>query len=379
MAFSRALYYPWIDIPDESWLKNAMLYWDNIQTIVPKRIKKPYKNTTSEAFFNEGLLIPFYVHSNLEEIEELTESVSEYLNSPEGMQVLFSDEEGDYRFIHPNKFSEYLLDVISMHPEKLPKEIQRVLKTSLNREGEWIPVNKRFANYYMTLLATHLSEKHGIALLTDSASKSRLANVARLDGSLSLYSIGYDNMHPHKRSLRMFQRDRSLAQAMLADLILEGIKIDPDTSVNKIIKFRKKFQNELGNFRIKVAELTKEISNEQPLEALRQNIQDKYLNEVKPAIKSIKAGLKESLIRSVTDNFIKISSFSIPTTSIYLALLGLSIPYALLAGAGISVTANSVLYNVEKAQKLRENPYTYLLKAQKEFDPNRYRVTVTPL
>lgn len=175
------------------------------------------------------------------------------------------------------------------------------------------------------------------------------------------------------------KRDRRLAQAMIADLILKGIQIEPDTPVNKIITFKNKFQNELGQFRTKIAELTDKISIEQPIEALRQNIYDKYVNEVKPAIESLRKGLKDNLIRSVTDNFLKISFFSIPTTSISLALLGLSIPYALLAGAGISLTANSVLYNVDKAQKLRENPYAYLLKAQKEFDPQRYQVTVTPL
>jgi hypothetical protein len=266
-----------------------------------------------------------------------------------------------------------------MYPEKIYK-IQDMLGESLGNEDGWISVDKRFANFYMTLLATHLSEKHGIALLTDSASNSQLANIARLDRQLSLYPIGYDVMRRHGRHRRMYlERDRSLAQAMLADLIIEGIQIDPDTPVNKIIAFRNKFQNELGNFRTKIGELANEISIDQPLEALRQNIYDKHLNEVKPAIESLRKGLKDNLIRSVTDNFIKISSFSIPTASISLALLGLSIPYALLAGTGISLTANSVRYNVDKAQKLRENPYTYLLKAQKEFDPQRYQVTVTPL
>lgn len=380
MAFSKALYYPWIEIQDESWLKNAMLYWDEIQTIVPRSIKKPYKNNIAKAFFNEGLLIPFYVHSDLEDIDELTGDVLMYINSSEGTQVLFSEDTTDSRFIHPDKFSSRIFEVISMYPDKLPYKIQDMLRESLDNEGGWISVDKRFANFYMTLLATHLSEKHGIALLTDSASNSRLANVARLDGNLSLYSIGYGDMRRHGRPMRMYlERDRSLAQAMLADLIIEGIQIDPDTPVNKIIAFRNKFQNELGHFRTKIAELTNEISIDQPLEALRQNIYDKYLNEVKPAIESLRKGLKDNLIRSVTDNFLKISSFSIPTTSISLALLGLSIPYALLAGTGISLTANSVRYNVDKAQKLRENPYTYLLKAQKEFDPNRYQVTVTPL
>ena len=29
------LYYPTINIPNENWLKNALLYWDNISSIVP--------------------------------------------------------------------------------------------------------------------------------------------------------------------------------------------------------------------------------------------------------------------------------------------------------------------------------------------------------
>lgn len=380
MAFSKALYYPWIEIQDESWLKIAMLYWDKIQTIVPRSMNRPYKNRIAKEFFDQGLLIPFYVHPDLEEIKELTGDVLEYINSPEGTQVIFSGDTKEYEIIHPDSFSERIFDVISMYPEKLPYEIQHILTESLHNEGKWFSVNKRFANFYMTLLATHLSERHGIALLSDSASNSQLANAARLDGNLSLYPIGYDDMHRHGRPRQIYLKpDRSFAQAMLVDLILEGIQIDPDTPVNKIIAFRNKFQNELGNFRTKIAELTNEISNEQPLEALRQKIYDKYLNEVKPAIESLKIGLKDNLIRSVTDNFLKISSFSIPTTSISLALLGLSIPYALLAGTGISLTANSVRYNVDKAQKLRENPYSYLLKAQKEFDPNRYQVPVTPL
>ncbi|UCZ56412.1 hypothetical protein LGV61_11870 [Desulfurispirillum indicum] len=39
MAFTKSLYYPWIDIPDEAWLKTAGLYWDKIQTIVPSSIE----------------------------------------------------------------------------------------------------------------------------------------------------------------------------------------------------------------------------------------------------------------------------------------------------------------------------------------------------
>jgi hypothetical protein len=37
MAFTRALFYPTIDIQNEDWLKTAILFWDEISTIVPLR------------------------------------------------------------------------------------------------------------------------------------------------------------------------------------------------------------------------------------------------------------------------------------------------------------------------------------------------------
>jgi hypothetical protein len=56
MAFTKALYYPEIDIEDELWLKDAMLYWEEIQTIVPSSIRQPYKTSTAQEFYEEGLL-----------------------------------------------------------------------------------------------------------------------------------------------------------------------------------------------------------------------------------------------------------------------------------------------------------------------------------
>jgi len=40
-AFTSALYYSYIDIPDTEWLKTAALFRDSISTIVPKSIKHP--------------------------------------------------------------------------------------------------------------------------------------------------------------------------------------------------------------------------------------------------------------------------------------------------------------------------------------------------
>lgn len=33
MAFTKALFYPTIDIKNENWLKTAILFWDEINTL----------------------------------------------------------------------------------------------------------------------------------------------------------------------------------------------------------------------------------------------------------------------------------------------------------------------------------------------------------
>ena len=43
------------------------------------------------------------------------------------------------------------------------------------------------------------------------------------------------------------------------------------------------------------------------------------------------------------------------------ALLGLGLPQALLAGAGVTLITSLVSYNQDKQEKLRTNPYSYLL------------------
>ena len=84
MPSSQALYYPWIDIRDEAWLKTSLLYWDTVRTIVPESIEAPYSSETGCALQEAGFLVPLRVHSSMEEIEELTGDALTYLTSSEG-------------------------------------------------------------------------------------------------------------------------------------------------------------------------------------------------------------------------------------------------------------------------------------------------------
>ena len=49
-----------------------------------------------------------------------------------------------------------------------------------------------------------------------------------------------------------------------------------------------------------------------------------------------------------------------------LVVAGLAVPTALLAGAGISLIATGAMYNVDKKESLRANPFAYLLSLERE-------------
>lgn len=85
---AEALYYPWIDIRDEGWLKSAILYWDSVRTIVPESIDDPYSLESARALRDAGFLVPLRVHSEMEEIEQLTDDVLNYLASAERGELL---------------------------------------------------------------------------------------------------------------------------------------------------------------------------------------------------------------------------------------------------------------------------------------------------
>jgi hypothetical protein len=363
-AFTRALFYPWIDITDEGWLKNALLYWDHIQTIVPRSIERPYSTRTAMEFYDNGMLEPLFVESRMREIEALTNDVLTYVNSSEGADVLTSSGFSRYRNVHPEKLPREVRRLLRLHPDKLSYELRGILRPG----HEWLHVDERFGNFYMTLLATRLSEARGLGLLTDTPASDRLANAAKLNAELSILKLDRRRLfNPpwHDEELLYRNQPSTLAQGALANLVIKRIQIDPETPVDKLIKFKQKYSDELGLFRSKISDLTTAISDDQSFESLVQKVHDIYTNEFSPEFNAFKKALKASKIKWAADNFLRVAFYSTSATSIPLNLLGLSIPQALLAGVGVSLTVSAVLYNYDKVEKLNQSPFTYILAAEK--------------
>lgn len=355
MAFTRALYYPTIDITNETWLKTAILYWDEINTIVPSSISHPYKQPATQFLSEEGVIKPLLVDPDMNLIEDLVDDVSKYLDSEEGHQVLMHAKDDVTK--HSQKTSRKIHQI---HPEKFAHEIWHPLQNCRGEDG-WLYVDEGFANFYMTLLTNRLCEQYSIAPLTDNTCTSNLSNLTRLDNQVAICDHrNYPWGDSHIRN-----RGHQLSQGILMDLSFKGISISNEVSIHDILEFKRKHQDELGLFRMNLEKLTKNISADATIEQIRQQVYDIYVNQFLPGYDDLKESLSGAGIKWVANNFMKISFFSTGGTAIPTALLGLSIPSALLAGAVVSVISSAVLYNIEKRDILRRNPYSYLLAINK--------------
>ncbi len=370
MPPTQALYYPWIDILDDGWLKTASLYWDELRTIVPESIDHPYSTDTGREFESEGFLIPLRVAPTMDEVEALTADAIAYLNTPEAAESVLSPRGQRPGKIHVDKLPRAFTELAMMHEDKLPLAVRELVALSgrgKTGRGGWLAVDEAFADFYMTLLATRLSDRIGASLLTPLPSSERLALTAKADAQLAGLLASAPRRHPREYEAWGPRRTRphTLATGLLAQLTLEQVAVDPKTPVKKLIAFRQSHPDELAGFRTKVADLATQIETDLPADALRRRVQDIYVNQVQPALSDLQAALKGSRIKSFAEGIIKVALLSAGPSSI-LVNAGLSVPIALLAGAGASLAVTGVLYNVARRDSLRSNPYSYVLGARQE-------------
>jgi hypothetical protein len=213
-----ALYYPHIDIEDPEWLRTAILFWDELQTIVPRAVEDPYRTRDTKILCKEGFLAPLRCDLHPELLDALGKRVValmdrdrwshsrnfEHANDPNVMALLHADKIGatlqeqfHRAHIHPGKLSPELRDLAlraglaRVHPEKLSPNLRHLLdefeyahvhveklsphlrnlvhyaERFQDTDGEWLLVDSRFAETYMSALAALLAKETDVAALTN--------------------------------------------------------------------------------------------------------------------------------------------------------------------------------------------------------------------
>ena len=362
-TFASALYYPFIDIRNEQWLRNAALFWDTIRTIVPDDIRDPYSSNFARALSDEGLLVPVRVTPDMDEIEALSDTVLEVLTDPAASAVMFEGRAGSNA--HRDRASDRMRELTDIHPMKLPMVVRSHFRDALNDRG-WYELTPGFANFYMTLLATRIAERLGLGLVTETSSADQLAIAVQkgnpVGRQFARRRLGshYEATGP-RRGL-----PPEVSSGLLIDFIVGTIELPKSLPLKTILRFKNDHREELGAFRREINRLTQDFPSELSVEALRQAVLDQYEAEVAPAMRSLKQSIRSQRWDTALNGFLKVSFFSAAPTSVAI-LAGVPTSMALIAGAGVSLTASSVLLANQVRQTRMASPYSYLLSLQKRW------------
>lgn len=239
------LYYPTIDIKDGVWLRNALLYWDEVCSIVPY---EGYTGQSPEIQYMQerGLyraIYPQYIFWN-EHSEKLKDTIIYNLSHP-------IKRRSKFYFNKVNRNNSTRLSSL-IHHNKIPPEFMDIFKDKNiflnNDKNEWIEMDERIATIYMKTLAEFAAKYDSQDMVIGTESQDSLNEIY--------------NQVPHKRN-------------MVISIILSECLPIPSmyTSFEEIIDFKMKRRDELLEFRVKLRELEQGISHCESIEELKSQIQ----------------------------------------------------------------------------------------------------------
>lgn len=359
--FERALYYPAIDIKNDRWLKSAVLFWDRIETIVPESIDEPYKRKLTRQLADEEILFPHYVNPFCEDVAGIEQDVAKYLQTKEGKQSFnqpwarsvakkrtledndFGTEEAFMNRIR-NEYEEFYI-----HVQKLPQMLQEQLKEHQNENG-FVWAREGFMSFYMTLLANRICQSGNMALLTDRVNQNKLSNKIMIEG-----------LTPRRRN-----ETDSLKSGLMYKIIMDDIKIDSSTPIEKIIRYKRDRQQNLQRFREELDNLINFSVEGMEVNDIENEVKTIYERQVLPAIDDIKATLKDGKIDWVigqASNYVLCGIIPAVITSD----LNMTKMVALAGSLGMAFAVSAVSYARNLWRQENRNPYTYLLKMDKRF------------
>jgi len=374
IPFSNALYYPHIDITNTNWLKTAALFWDSVSTIVPEQMSRPYQTRDTQYLEEVGFLRAETVTPNHQSVVGIEDGIIELLSNPETFIKLFFDETMPSNAIYSDKMSHELIRRLKdesgiftqkfshklrnelhrlrdgwrrrVHEDKMSHRVHRHFEHLLHDwpyffDEERFYFSDNFAYVYMTALANQVCEDRRLGLVTDAPKHHSFAK-----------SMRHGLVHDSRR--------QDVGQGLLLDLIIDDFQILPDTSFEDIMKFKGKYSGELIKFREGLAKLTSSVSVDGSLATIKKEVAEQY-KIFKTDYSDFKKALKGSKLKWCS-NFMKISALVLGVVGAVLT----EEPTPIFVGMGLSASASLIEYKMNKAERLRGNPFSYLLAVERE-------------
>lgn len=363
MTTRTILYYPTINIPSKSWLRHALLYWDEVSSIVPQSWGDRYLYELSPEIhylIDEGQFRAIRPDDlilkgdNWEALHEFQNEFKTTIQSPQFKRFLENRLFLSSR-IHTDKVENSKL-VARVHSNKTSDNLFHFLEDlglakRDNRNAQWLMFERRTALIYMSLLAKYLADidKKQTTIGTDLAI--------------------YENFN--------FKRVREKDGFPVVNLNISNVLPIPIANVplEKIIDFKKKRKDELLNFRKILMDFQSKLSKTKSNEELKEIVVN-FQENIEAGIKGVSSALKDSRIETLFKSFKSLINLKSPTavasglalanekyhfinTPIYLKIAGL-------ATIGIlELTCSYIELRNKQLAKTRESAFSYLLQAQR--------------
>lgn len=320
----RVLYFPYINLPNNQWTIQSLLYWDEIGTIVPQ--------------------------SYIEKPEELSDSMNRLIRAGLVKQVFPSNEDYDM-----NSFNDTFLDLLTLsnygfrkrrndfnngafelvHVEKFNRKLFKRLETyklAKRKDSDWYYVETDTSNALLLYLATVLSISNDYQPSTD--------NIKFLNKDL--YHL-----------LPNVSANFSIRHELLQGILPSPKDVVPETIAN----FKSKYQEELKYFRKKIEVLVTTLSS-----INEEERRDKRIIEHRSELKERKEYLIAKMNESNFKRIVNASYISWIVSGSIAATLGVFEP---LLGGILSSTLASI--KEFSRNPIRGDEISYTVLATKAF------------
>ncbi|MFI7209425.1 hypothetical protein [Micromonospora aurantiaca (nom. illeg.)] len=376
-----ALYYPYIHIRDEQWLKTAALYWPSIYRLVPDGYFRS-DGRTSAAFCDADILRtvdPGAFTAGMEgELARALRRHSEDLVREFSIERALADFDGvpfgdlgpdvpALGWIHIAKFPERLL--AQLCDMGLAQQGRAMLPETPHRGAvmaEWIGLHPTLAGAYMTVVARRVGQDAGYNPLTDQADLRRATVNGNVAAALRLLGVGGDS--EDAKEAPCLEGNGVHTYVSLALNYVRPGNLD-DVAPEAILRCRTDLEEELQAFREYVAGQQQELStlagigyDRQRLEAFTEHV----TQTIEVPLKKLERGLALHRMEP-TRSLLLAGSFTPPAA---VAAFTDNVPVAATT-VGVAATVGSAWWSVSAARRSarQASPVGYLLDVRDRLTP----------
>jgi hypothetical protein len=340
------LYYPAINIPNGTWLKNSLLYTDKVASIFPfESLDDPRLTDDTKLLHDEGLYKPIYVFDHLnhrdKELKMFEQNYLATISSNEFKQI--QNKVQSYGGQHDLGLHDYQLYVTKLTYNVL----EYLRKHDLVQDENYFEVklDKTSAIVYMSMLADYLARinKDLVIPSTDEQEFERLAYQLS-DNKVPTFRLQFDDCLPTP---------------------------SPDATIRDIVKFKKKRKQELLHFREILDKVEYEVNSAQSDQERKLKLVQ-FGEHVQKELIEIKRLMGDSKLQYLLNGFSSLLDFKQKELIGTISSLGAvsagvveKLPFAGFGLGAILLTATLVSSYKKIDRQVASNSLSYIYYAQK--------------